>query len=95
MTRQRETVRWSMMVKSGSTRGMSRSASMFDGHMRLESTVVSDGAKRDIIQTSRNAEIGKYVSNLRSVGRSKVDDGRISQGVSNVRQLVMLESTQS
>ena len=51
----------------GSTRGKSRSASMFDGHVRLESMGVSDGAKRENVQTSRNAEIGEGVSNLRSV----------------------------
>ena len=58
----------------GSTRGMSRSARMFDGHERLESTGVSDVAKREIVRRSMDAEIGKGVSNLRSVGRWKVDD---------------------
>ena len=79
-------------VEIGSTRGMSRSASMFDGRMMLESTDVSDDAKRENVQISRNAEIAKGVSNLRSVKRSMADAGRIGQGVSNVRQLMTLES---
>jgi len=45
----------------GSTRGMSRSASMFDGDVRLESTGVFDGAKRENVLKLRNAEIGKGV----------------------------------
>jgi hypothetical protein len=45
----------------GSMRGMSRSASMFDGHMMLESTGVSDVAKRESVLKLRNAEIGKRV----------------------------------
>jgi hypothetical protein len=56
----------------GSTRGMSRSAKMVDGYVRLESSDVSDVAKRENIRTSRNAEIDGDISNLRSVGRSKV-----------------------
>jgi hypothetical protein len=62
-------------VEIGSTRGMSRSAEMFDGHVMLELPGVSDVAKRENVQTSRNAEIGRGVSNLRSVGRSKVEAG--------------------
>src|SRR5262249_5250522 len=61
----------------GSTRGKSRSASMFDGQVRLESTGVSDDAKRKTVRTSRNAEIAKGVSNLRNVGCSMANDGRI------------------
>ena len=79
----------------GSTRGKSRSAGMFDGHMRLESVGISDGAKRETVRRSDYAEIGKGVSNLRSVKCSKVDDGRIGQGVSNVHQPMMLESAES
>jgi len=82
-------------LEIGSTRGMSRSASMFDGQMRLESPGVSDDTKCETVRTSRNAEIGKGVSNLRSAGRSMANDGRISQGVSEVRQPVMLESIKS
>jgi hypothetical protein len=78
-----------------STRGKSRSARMFDGHVRLESTGVSDVAKRETVRRSMNAEIGKGVSNLRSVGCSKANAGRIGPGASNVRQPVMLESTKS
>ena len=66
-------------VGIGSTRAMSRSARMVDGHVRLELRGVSDVAKRETVRTSRDAEIGKGVSNLRSVGCSKVDAGRISQ----------------
>ena len=76
----------------GSTRGMSRSASMFDGRMRLESTGVSDVAKRKTVRRSEDAKSGKGVSNLRSVECSMATDGRIGQGVSNVRQPMMLES---
>jgi hypothetical protein len=54
-------------VEIGSARGKSRSASMFDGHIRLESTGVSDVAERETVRRSTNAEIGKGVSNLRSV----------------------------
>jgi hypothetical protein len=79
----------------GSTRGRSRSARMFDGHVRLEWMGVSDVAKRENVWRSRNAEIGKRVSNLRSVGRSKIDAGRIGPRVSNVRQPMMLESIKS
>ena len=57
----------------GSTRGKSRSASVFDGCMRLESTDVSDVAKRKTVRRSTDAEIGKGVSNLRSVGCSMFD----------------------
>jgi hypothetical protein len=77
------------------TRGTSRSARMFDGHVRLESTGVSDVAERETVRRSIDAEIGKGVSNLRSVGRLQVDAGRIGQGASNVRQPMMLESTKS
>jgi hypothetical protein len=45
----------------GSMRGMSRSASMFDGHVRFESSGVSDVAKRESVLKLRNAEIGKRV----------------------------------
>jgi hypothetical protein len=48
-------------VEIGSTRGKSRSARMFDGHVRLESTGVFDGAKRENVLQLRNAEIGKVV----------------------------------
>src|SRR5882724_7816989 len=41
-------------VGIGSTRGMSRSARMFDGHVRLESTGVSDVAKRETVRKSMN-----------------------------------------
>jgi hypothetical protein len=82
-------------VEIGSTRGMSRSASMFDGRMMVESTDVSDDAKRENVRRSTNAEIGKGVSNLRSVKRSMADAGRIAPGVSNVRQPMMLESPKS
>jgi hypothetical protein len=68
-------------VEIGSTRGRSRSAGMFDGHMRLESKGVSDVAKRENVRKSGNAEIGRGVSNLRSVGRSKVDAGRINNSI--------------
>jgi hypothetical protein len=54
-------------VEVGSTRGKSRSASMFAGRMMLESTGVSDVAKRETVRTFEDAEIGKGVSNLRSV----------------------------
>ena len=43
----------------GSKRGKSRSAVMFDGQMRLESTDVSGDAKRETVRTFENAEIGK------------------------------------
>jgi len=76
----------------GSTPGMSRSAKMFDRYMRLELRGVSDVAERENVRRSGNAEIGKGVSNLRSVKCLKVDDGRIGPGVSNVRQPMMLES---
>ena len=82
-------------VEIGSTRGMSRSARMFDGRMMLESPGVSDVAERENVRTSKNAEIDQGVSNLRSVGRSKVDAGRIGPGASNVRQPMMLESIES
>src|SRR5437899_11693553 len=49
-------------VEIGSTRGKSRSARMVDGVVRLESRGVSDGAKRENVQTSMNAEIGIGVS---------------------------------
>jgi hypothetical protein len=82
-------------VEIGSTRGRSRSASRFDGHVRLELRGTSDVAERENVRRSMNAEIDEGVSNLRSVGRSKVDGGRIGPGVSNVRQPMMLESTRS
>ena len=59
----------------GSTRGMSRSARMFDGRMMLESTDVSDDAKRENVQTSKETEISKGVSNLRSVKFAMANDG--------------------
>jgi len=58
----------------GSTRGISRSASIFDGHVRPEPTGVSDVAKRETVRRSTNAEIGKAVSNMRSVKCSEVND---------------------
>jgi hypothetical protein len=64
-------------VGIGSTRGRSRSASMFDGHRRLELIGVSDVAKRENVHRSTNAEIGKGVSNLRSVKCSMANDARI------------------
>ena len=82
-------------VEIGSTRGRSRSASMFDGHMRLESTGASNDAKRETVRRFTDAEIGEGVSNLRSVRRSMANDGRIGQGLSNVRQPMMLESSKS
>ena len=45
----------------GSTRGRSRSASMFDGHVRFESSGVSGVAKRLNVLKLRNGEIGKGV----------------------------------
>jgi hypothetical protein len=48
-------------VEIGSTRGWSRSARMFDGHVRLESSGVSDVAERKNVLKLRNAEIGKGV----------------------------------
>jgi hypothetical protein len=48
-------------VEIGSTRGWSRSARMFDGHVRLESSGVSDVAKRVNVLKLRNGEIGKGV----------------------------------
>jgi hypothetical protein len=65
---------------------------MFDGHVRLESTDVSDDTKCETVQKSNDAEIGKGVSNLRSVKCLKSNDGRIGQGVSNVHQPMVLES---
>jgi hypothetical protein len=65
-------------------RGKSRSASMFDGHVRLESTGVSDVAERENVLRSMNTEIAEGVSNLRSVGRSKVHAGRIGLGFSKL-----------
>jgi hypothetical protein len=53
-------------VEIGPTRGKSRSASMFDGHVRLELTGVSDGAKRENVQTSEDAEIDKGVPDVRT-----------------------------
>ena len=82
-------------VEIGSTRGRSRSARMFDGHVRLDSPGVSNVAERENVRMSMDAEIGKGVSNLRSVGRAKVDAGRIAKGVSNVRQPMMLKSNKS
>jgi hypothetical protein len=82
-------------VEIGSTRGRSRSAKMFDGRMMLELRGVSDVAKRETVRRSMNAEIGKGVSDLRSVGRSKVDAGRIGLGASKVHQPMMLESPTS
>jgi len=48
---------------------------MFDGHMRLESTDVSGDAKRETVRTFENGEIGKDVSNLRSVKCSMANNG--------------------
>jgi hypothetical protein len=70
-------------VEIGSTRGKSRSARMFDGHVRLELQGVSDVAKRETVRKSMNAEIDEGVSNLRSVKCLMANDGRISLGASN------------
>src|SRR4029077_8744462 len=48
-------------VEIGSTRGKSRSARMFDGHVRLDSPGVSDVAERENVRRSMDAEIGKGV----------------------------------
>ena len=79
-----------MTLKLG--RRVGRGEAQGEGHVWLESTGVSDGAKRETVQTSKDAEIGKGVSNLRSVKCSMANDGRIGRGVSNGRQPVMLES---
>jgi hypothetical protein len=68
---------------------------MFDGRVKLASTGVSDVAKRETVRRSTDAEIGKGVSNLRSLMCSMANHGRIGPGVSNVRQPMMLESTKS
>jgi hypothetical protein len=68
---------------------------MFDGHMSLELSGVSDVAERETVQRSANAEIGRGLSNLRNVKWSVANAGHIGKGASTVRQSMMLERTRT